>query len=63
MAVAQRLRRLGEIGLQEYRVALRQIDNQNVHLPPNAAQHRPGFAEIGLSVPGRVSQRHEDLLQ
>ena len=51
------------IGLQENRVALGEIDHQNMDLPPDAAQHRPRFAEICLSVTRRVRKRNEDLLQ
>jgi hypothetical protein len=63
MTVAQRLGRLGMIGLQENRIALGKVDHQNVDLPPDAAQHRPRLAEIRLSVTRRVRQRDEDLLQ
>jgi hypothetical protein len=43
-------------------VAMRQIQYEEVRFPLHAADHHHRLAEIGLSVPRRMSQRHEHLL-
>ena len=62
MAVAERLRRLGRIGLHEDRIAVRQRDDKKVYLPGHAADHRPSLAKIRLRVTRRVRQRDKRLL-
>ena len=59
--VAERLRRLGRVGLHEAGVRVRQVEAEEVDLPLLAADHRHRLAEVGLPVPGRMHQGHEHL--
>jgi hypothetical protein len=60
--VAERLCRLGRIGLHEAGVRVRQVEAEEVDLPLLAPDHRGRLAEVGLPVPGRVDQGHEQKL-
>src|SRR5262245_50141968 len=60
---AERLRGLRRIGLHEAGVAVRQVHGEEVDLLLHPADHRHGFAEVGLRMPGIVSQRYEHLPQ
>ena len=48
VTVAERLGRLRRIGLDEARIAVRQIQGKEVNLPGDPADHRPGFTEVHL---------------
>ena len=62
MAVAERFRRLGRIRLDEDRVALRQVDDEEMDLLLDAADDGKRFAKIRLSMAGRMRERNEHLL-
>ena len=61
MAVHPGLGRGRRIGADEAGVAMRQVEGEEVRRLLDPADHHRCFAEIGLSVAGRVMQRHEHL--
>ncbi len=63
MPVAERFRGFRQIRLEEDRVALGQVHDEEVDLALDAAQDRIRLPEIGLRVPRGMRQRHERLLQ
>ena len=50
------------IGPDKTRIAVRQIEGEEVRLLLNAANHDKRFTKIRLRMPGRVAERHEHLL-
>ena len=61
VTVAERLGRLRRIGLDEARIAVRQIQGKEVNLPGDPADHRPGFTEVHLGMARRVIEGNEHL--
>ncbi len=61
VTVAECLRRLRRIRLHEDRVAVRQIEGEEVNLAFRAADHGQRLAEVHLGMARRMRQRHEHL--
>jgi hypothetical protein len=61
MAVAERLGRLGRIGLDEEGIGMRQRHREVVQLALDPADLAKRFAEVHLRVSRRMRQRHEHL--
>jgi len=59
--VEEGLHALGRVGLDEAGVRVRQVEAEEVDLPPHARDHRHGLAEVDLGVTGRVRERDEHL--
>src|SRR5664280_1404257 len=62
VAVAEGFRRLGRITDHEAGVLLRQVKSEEVDLALNATDDADGFTKVCLSMPRRMHQRHEHLL-
>ena len=61
MPVEEGLGALGRVGPDEAGVRVRQVEAEQVHLAPLAADHRDSLAEVDLGVAGRVGERDEHL--
>ena len=62
MAVHPRFGHRRRIGVNIARIAVRQIEHEEVRLLLHAADHHSRLAEIGLRMAWRMRQRHEHLL-